>query len=96
MRLVKSRENIKRFGDKVNGSFELFGGFFILLNILKVCNDKSVAGVDWRAVLFFTAWGYWNLYYYPSLDQKASFYGGIVIAIANTVWLSLLIWFSYA
>lgn len=85
----------KRIADKINGGFELFGGLFILLNVAKVWNDKSVAGVDWRAIAFFTLWGYWNLAYYPKLGQRASFWGGVVVAIVNTIWLSLLIWFTY-
>ena len=80
--------------DRVNGGFELFAGFFICLNIMKVLEDKAVAGVDWRTVAFFTCWSFWNLYYYPKLGQKASAWGALVVAFFNAAWLSLLIWYS--
>ena len=85
---------LSRSKDKINGSFELFGGFFIFLNIMKVWEDKSVAGVDWRAVAFFTIWSIWNLVYYPALGQKLSFWGGVAIVVMNTIWLSLLIYYG--
>jgi hypothetical protein len=80
--------------DLVNGLFELFGAPFIWMSILKVLKDKKVKGVYWVSVAFFAAWGYWNLYYYPHLDQWLSFCGGIAIVISNTVWVILLIYYS--
>jgi hypothetical protein len=76
--------------DLINAMFELCGGFFILLHCKAVLQDKTVAGVSVLAVIFFTLWGYWNLYYYPSLGQYLSFYAGVFIMIANTMWLGLL------
>jgi len=80
--------------DLINASFELFGTFFIILNIIKLYNDKKVNGVSWLAVMYFTLWGIWNLYYYPHLGQWASLIGGIGIAITNTIWLGQLIYYS--
>jgi hypothetical protein len=80
--------------DIANGAFELAGGGFILLHILKLYADKSVAGVSWIAVAFFTIWGFWNLYYYPKLGQKASYWGGLFVAIMNTIWLALLCYYG--
>lgn len=75
------------FADLTNGAFELFGAFALWGNVRAIRRDKSVRGVDWRATAFFTSWGLWNLYYYPSLDQWASFGGGVAIVAVNTVWL---------
>ena len=86
-----SKEKALRTRDKVNGGFEILGGFFITLNVIALLQDKAVAGVDWRAIAFFTVWGYWNLYYYPKLRQRISFWGGMFVAIVNTIWLILLI-----
>ena len=82
------------WADLINGAFELSGGFFIWLSVRRTLRDKYVAGVDWMTTAFFAAWGWWNLYFYPSLDQWASFAGGVFIVIMNTTWVVLLIYYS--
>jgi hypothetical protein len=78
--------------DLINGGFELLGGFLLLLNVLELYKHKEVKGVHWGPTVFFTSWGFWNLYYYPSLDQWFSFLGGLVIITVNSTWL-YLIWY---
>lgn len=73
--------------DIVNGVFESAGGFFIALSIRKLHHDKLVRGVSWPHVAFFSSWGYWNLYFYPNLDQWFSFGGGAFLVASNTAWL---------
>ena len=75
--------------DLVNGAFELTGGAVCWLNVRRLLRDRKLAGVDWRVSGFFSAWGFWNLLYYPSLHQWASFAGGIALVIANTTWVVL-------
>ena len=77
--------------DFTNGMFEILGGLMILNHCRVVIKDKAVAGVSVLSTAFFTSWGFWNLYYYPSLDQWWSFAGGIAIAAANLLWVALLI-----
>lgn len=77
--------------DLVNGAFELVGGFALWGNVRRIMRDKAVKGVSPLYTAFFLSWGYWNLYYYPSLDQWWSFWGGLNIVIANTTWLVLMI-----
>lgn len=72
--------------DVVNGLFETFGGFMVWLNVHTVLRDKIVRGVSSAATWVFTAWALWNLYYYPSLGQWASFVGGGVIVSGNVAW----------
>ncbi len=79
--------------DVINGTYELLGAPFILLSILNLLKEKKVKGVDWRAVAFFSTWSIWNLYYYPHLGQWASFLGGIFIAVANAIWLGIMIYY---
>jgi hypothetical protein len=79
--------------DKINSGFELAGGFFLLLSIIQVVLDKSVAGVNPIHVGFFGIWGYWNLYYYRSIQQPWSFATSIFVTAANTVWLGLLLYY---
>jgi len=77
--------------DWINGTFEFLGAGFIYLSIRKVLKDKIVHGINWLTVAFFAAWGIWNLYYYPFLDQWWSFSGGIALVIVNIMWIVLLI-----
>lgn len=86
-------EVVASWQDVLNGSLEFMGGLFIILSIRRTLLDRKVRGVSWLATGFFMVWGYWNLYYYPHLDQWWSFAGGVLIVVMNTVWTSLLVWF---
>lgn len=82
--------------DVVNGLFETCGALFILPSVVKIRREKQVRGVSWVHAGFFASWGYWNLVYYPSLDQWLSFCGGIALVTVNTIWLAQLIYYSSA
>src|SRR5690349_21170123 len=75
--------------DLINGLFELTGGLLNWGNVIRLYRDKQVRGVYVPAWALFTLWGFWNLYYYPHLNQWMSFAGGLVIVTANTVWVAL-------
>lgn len=75
--------------DYGNAFFELVGAVFQVRNTIQIVRDRQVRGVYWPAWLFFTAWSFWNLYYYPSLSQWWSFTAGVVMAAANAVWVYL-------
>lgn len=77
--------------DSINGIFEAGGAILMWLNVKRIIEHKQVRGIDWRITVFFSAWGFWNLWYYPSLHQWMSFIGGIVMVTANIVWLVLAI-----
>ena len=79
--------------DMINGTFESTGCFFVFLNVLRTLKDKKVRGVDPKYVAYFTAWGFWNCYYYPFLDQWISFVGGSSIALMSTLWVILLLYY---
>lgn len=74
--------------DIVNGLFEFAGGLVNWINVRQIRRDKKVRGVSIIPTTFFSAWGLWNLFYYPSLDQWASFTGGLVIVGANAAWVA--------
>lgn len=80
--------------DLINGAFELAGGALCWLNVQKILKDKCVIGVYWPIQAFFTAWGVWNLFYYPLLGQWASFVGGVFLVIGNTVWVVLAAYYA--
>jgi len=76
--------------DQINGLFEFVGGILLCINCYNLYRYREIKGVSWFPVVFFTAWGYWNLYFYPSMNAWWSFYGGIFIVTVNTIWLIML------
>ncbi|MEE8386489.1 MAG: hypothetical protein V3S01_11290 [Dehalococcoidia bacterium] len=80
--------------DMVNGGFECIGAVMLGRNVWQLYKDKIVRGVHWWATAFFASWGYWNLFYYPHLDQWFSFTGGIAIVAINTVWLAQMLYYN--
>jgi len=79
--------------DNVNGMFEILGGIFVLMNVIRLHKDKSVRGVSVIATAYFMLWGYWNLVYYPSLEQWWSAAGSLSVALINTVWLGQMVYY---
>lgn len=79
--------------DSINSLFEFGGGFFVLLNCIKLHADKQVKGVSFVATAFFMVWGWWNIIYYPALDQWVSAIGAGSVAVVNTVWLGQMIYY---
>lgn len=80
--------------DMINGTFELVSGLLFILNIRILLKDKAVKGISLIPTIFFTTWGFWNLFYYSNLDQWFSFYGGIFLVSTNATWLALAIYYS--
>lgn len=72
--------------DFINGLFESLAGLVMLIQIRQIYKDKEVKGFHWFPIVFFTSWGYWNLYYYPHLNQWFSFLGGLLVVTANTIY----------
>ena len=79
--------------DMCNAAFELFGGVFVLNHCRVLFEAKIVKGISIVSTVFFTAWGVWNLYYYPSLGQWASFAGGVFICLTNLLWVAMLVYY---
>lgn len=75
--------------DLINALFEVGGAITIFMNIMKLYKDKKIRGVLWPIWVFYTLWGFWNIYYYPSLGQNLSFYAGIVLVSGNLWWCLL-------
>lgn len=79
--------------DGVNGAFELFGGFVLLLHVRRLYIDKVLSGVSVVATAYFVTWGFWNLYYYPHLEQWISLVGAIAVVFVNVVWISMMAYY---
>lgn len=77
--------------DLLNALFEFGGALIILLNVKAILRDKLVRGFDWRVLAFFTAWGAWNLFYYPHLDQILSTIAASALFVINTIYLVLVL-----
>lgn len=77
--------------DLINGLFEFLAGFMVLNHCRVMYRHKSVRGVSILSTVFFCIWGLWNLVYYPSLGQWASFAGGCWITATNILWVGLMI-----
>lgn len=75
--------------DAINGLFEGLGSLAIWQNVKALLRHRQVRGVSLLPTAFFTAWGIWNLFYYPALQQWWSFLGGCSIVVANAFWLGL-------
>jgi len=73
--------------DYVNAMFELGMAFCIFLSIRKLCKDRQVKGIHWANVAFPMLWGLFNIVYYPSLEQHASFFAGVVVVAMNAAYL---------
>ncbi len=72
--------------DVGNAVFEALGAYFTWRNALALYRERKISGVYWPMTIFFTAWGVWNLYYYPALGQWWSFTAGAVLVIGNVLW----------
>ena len=79
--------------DTINGMFELMGGVFVFLHCLRLYKDKKVKGVSFVATGYFAMWGFWNIYYYPFLQQWASFIGGLLIVAMNVLWITMMFYY---
>lgn len=77
--------------DIISAMFESVGAVASWLNVRAYLKDREVKGVVWSMAFFWVAWGIWNLYFYPSLNQWFSFYAGIVLCLGNLVWLCLIV-----
>lgn len=80
--------------DLINGSFEMVGGCLLWFNSYRILKDKRLKGVFIFPTIFFTFWGFWNLYYYPHLNQILSFVGGCNVVLANTTWVILALYYK--
>lgn len=81
--------------DVINAFFEFFGGLLLFLNVRRLYLDKRLNGVSLVPSLFYTAWGYWNVFYYRELGQPVSLVAGILPAASNTAWVAMALYYQY-
>lgn len=79
--------------DAVNSVFEFLGTPFVLVSLIKVIRNKNSNGVSYLTLLFFSVWGYWNMFFYPHLEQWLSFTASIALALTNTAWMVAVLYY---
>ena len=52
-------------GDVINGLFEFCGALATLSSVRAIIKDKCWAGLSPFNIIFFQAWGVFNIFYYP-------------------------------
>ena len=82
--------------DHINGAIEAVAGFFVLNHCRVLYAHKETRGVSIVSSLFFMCWGFWNLYYYPHLNQPISYYGGLFVVTANALYIGMMVRYHYA
>ena len=80
--------------DVINGMFQLIGAGFTWANAWHLYQAKQIKGVYWPTLLFFTAFGLWNLFYYPMLGQWFSFVAGVFLVAGNAAWVILAVYYT--
>jgi len=76
--------------DTINSAFEGFAAFAVANHCRVILKHKEVKGTSILSTAFFTAWGFWNMYYYPVLGQMFSFWAGCAVCAVNATYVYLL------
>jgi hypothetical protein len=80
--------------DHINACFENAGAILTFMNARQVYRDKGHAGIFIWAIILFTSWGFWNLYYYAHLRQWWSVAATVFMVSANLSWLGMMLYFG--
>ncbi len=81
-------------GDLINALFEFGAALCLGRNVAQLRRDKRVQGVCVSSTVFFTLWGYWNVWFYPSNGFILSCVAGLLVVAANTAWVCLVAAYS--
>lgn len=82
------------YADLINGLYEVAAGFFLLLSCIRLYKDKEIKGWSIITTIFFTTWAYWNIYFYFHLTQKISVIGALFVALFNSIWTGMAIFYT--
>lgn len=79
--------------DLINGLLETGGALITLLSVRQILRDRVMRGFHWGPTIFFTGWGVWNLYFYPSIGMPLSTVGAALLVLVNAGYLALMLRF---
>lgn len=80
--------------DIVNSIFFFTTSAFVVMNVFKLIQDKEVKGVKLLPSCFFSVSTWWGMYYYYQIEQMGGFLGITLLAIGNTSWMALAIYYE--
>jgi hypothetical protein len=80
--------------DVINATFEVGGALLTWMNVRQVWKDRGYLGLYLPAIVLFTLWGFWNLYYYAHLQQWWSVAATVVMVSANVSWTGLMLYYG--
>jgi uncharacterized membrane protein YqaE (UPF0057 family) len=80
--------------DKVNGMFEAVGAILLLLNCRRLYIDKETKGISFAPFAFYTAWGFWNLFFYPAVGAYWSMIGSIAVVAVNATFCGMVLYYK--
>jgi hypothetical protein len=80
--------------DMANAAFEVCGALAVWANFAAILKDKGYAGTRIPMMIFFTSWGFWNLYFYAHLIQWVSLYASLLLTSGNVAVVSAMAWFG--
>ncbi len=75
--------------DHINAVFEGGSALFIASNVRRLYVDKKLSGANVATTVWFSVWGFWNLFYYFGLAQWFSWAMGAFVFLANATWVAL-------
>jgi hypothetical protein len=80
--------------DIINGVFEVCGSVAVWMNFWAILKDRGYAGTRIPMMLFFTSWGFWNLFFYSHLLQWVSLYASLLLTAGNCAVVGAMLWFG--
>jgi len=81
--------------DLVNSLFFVIPAIAMWLNVYKLVKDKEIKGVKLIPAYCFSASTLWGMYYYYQIGQIGSFLTITFMAMGNTTWTSLAVYYTY-
>lgn len=76
--------------DALNACFEFGGAIAVWLSVVALYKAKQWEGLSPWNMVFFNAWGVWNLYFYSHFEHWWSMLGGMCLQASNLTYLYLL------
>ncbi len=81
--------------DITMGLIQVISAGFLSKSVWMLYQAKIVRGVSAVTVAFWVAWGLWDLYYFPSLNQWWAFSGGVIVTLMNALYVGLIVRYNY-
>lgn len=82
------------YADLGNAFFEFGASIAIWISVRRLYLDKILKGWSKWSTIFFASWGFYNTFYYPSLNQWCSFLAGLSVVTANCSWIYLVFYYA--